>query len=262
MSPVAGIIIRHQRRCTRRETGQCDCKPSYQPWAWSKADGKKIYGGTYPTRAAAKSWRTDAAKDVKDGKRRAPTPETVREAGEALVSGMEDGSIRDRSGKVYKPSTIRSYKRDLENYIYPEFGSRKLSSITYPDLQDFVDRLASEGLDGQTIRNITNPLRRIFKKHRYTIPVNPTTGLEIIAARKKPRRYVSPDLAKTMLDAHSLEDRAIWATDFYGGLRRGELQALRVENIELFDGWGLLHVEGSWDAVEERSKPRAALGSA
>jgi hypothetical protein len=70
--------------------------------------------------------------------------------------------VRDRSGKIYKPSTIRSYKASLEHHVYPELGARKLFSITNPDLQDFCDRLASEGLHGSTIRNTMNPLRRIL----------------------------------------------------------------------------------------------------
>jgi integrase len=63
------------------------------------------------------------------------------------------------------------------------------------------------------------------------------------------------------LDALLEEDRAIWATDFYAGLRNGELQALRVENIELFDTWGLLHVEGSWDKVEGQVETKSKAGT-
>jgi integrase len=190
---------------------------------------------------------------------RAPTAETVRQAGRALIAGMKDGSIRDRSGKVYKPSTTCSYEASLEHHIYPDLGARKLSSITYSDLQDFVDRLAAQGLDGSTIRNTVKPLRRIFKKHRRSIPVNPTTGLEIIARRNKPKRFVSPDDAMKRLEALTPEDRAIWATDFYAGLRSGELQALRVEDVELFpEGrWGVLHVEHGWDKVEGEQGPKS-----
>jgi integrase len=260
MKPVPGIEPRHARSCPVRGWESCKCKPSYQAHVWSKRDNKRIRR-TFPTLAAAKSWRLDAMKGLRDGKLRAPTPETVREAGAALIAGMEDGSIRDRSGKRYKPSTIRSYKASLENHIYPEFGGCKLSTITYPDLQNFVDRLAAEGLDGSTIRNTVNPLRVIFKKHRYSIPVNPTTGLEIIARENKPKRVVPPNVAARMLKALTLEDRAIWASDFYAGLRFGELQGLRIEDVELFDGWGLLHVRQGWDKVEGAIDPKSTAGT-
>jgi integrase len=70
------------------------------------------------------------------------------ERSEALIEGMRDGSIRDRSGNVYKPSTSRSYEALLERHVYDDLGARKLASVTYPDLQDLVDRLAADGLDG------------------------------------------------------------------------------------------------------------------
>jgi hypothetical protein len=105
----------------------------------------------------------------------APTPEAVRAAGENLIAGMRNGSV-DRSGKVYKPSTVRGYEASLENYIYDDLGARKLSSVTYPELQDLVDRLAADGLDGSTIRNAVMPLRVLYRRARYAIPVNPTTG--------------------------------------------------------------------------------------
>jgi integrase len=91
-------------------------------------------------------------------------------------------------------------------------------------------------------------------------PVNPTTGLEIIAARNKPKRITTPDDAARMIDAVPPEDRPIWGTPFYAGLRNGELQALRVEDLDLFEGWGLLHVAGGWDKVEGVVDPKSDAG--
>jgi integrase len=70
-----------------------------------------------------------------------------------------------------------------------------------------------------------------------------------------------------MLNALTLEDRAIWATDFYAGPRSGELQALRIEDIELFPAlgetgtsWGLLHIRQAWDKVEGAQGPKSVAG--
>jgi integrase len=64
-----------------------------------------------------------------------------------------------------------------------------------------------------------------------------------------------------MLKSMRPEDRAIWGTAFYAGLRSGELQALRVEDVELFDGWGLIHVRQSWDKVEGFIEPKSEAGT-
>jgi hypothetical protein len=59
-----GIQVRHSRSCTSRVGAKCSCEPSYQAHVWSKRDGKRIRK-TFPTLAAARSWRTDAKKPSK-----------------------------------------------------------------------------------------------------------------------------------------------------------------------------------------------------
>ena len=44
----------------------------------------------------------------------------------------------------------------------------------------------------------------------------------------------------------------------YAGLRRGELLALRWEDVDL--GAGVIHVEGSWDAKEGAVGPKSRAG--
>jgi integrase len=50
-------------------------------------------------------------------------------------------------------------------------------------------------------------------------------------------------------------DRALWATAFYCGLRRGELYALRAEDVDL--AAGVIHVRRGWDAVEGEIEPKS-----
>ena len=49
---------------------------------------------------------------------------------------------------------------------------------------------------------------------------------------------------------------ALWATAFYAGLRRGELRALRVRNLEA----NTISVEHGWDAVEGEIRPKSEAG--
>jgi hypothetical protein len=65
---------------------------------------------TFPTITAARLWRADAQKALRDGDLAALTPSTrmIGEALDALIAGMRDGTVLDRSGRRYKPATVRS----------------------------------------------------------------------------------------------------------------------------------------------------------
>ena len=58
-----------------------------------------------------------------------------------------------------------------------------------------------------------------------------------------------------MIELLPLEDRPLWATAFYAGLRRGELQALRCEDIDL--ARNLIHVKKGWDQEEGEIEPKS-----
>ena len=75
--------------------------------------------------------------------------------------------------------------------------------------------------------------------------------------------FVAPDVAARMIAALPLGDRALRATAFLSGLRAGELAALQVEDVELYEQghWGVLHVRESWDKVEGRIDPKSAAGT-
>ena len=134
--------------------------------------------------------------------------------------------------------------------MLPEFGHVKLTELTRIDVLDFIDAMVGEGLNASTIGGNLLPLRAIYKRAmaRGEVAVNPTTGLELPAARGGRDRVATPDECARLLAALPRSDRALWATAMYGGLRRGELLALRVEDVDLANG--LIHVRRGWDAVE------------
>ena len=83
---------------------------------------------------------------------------------------------------------------------------------------------------------------------RGEIAVNPTTGLEMPAVRGGRERFASPEECARLLAALPERDSPLWATAMYAGLRRGELMALRVEDVDL--AAGVIHVFQSWDVKE------------
>ena len=244
---AAGIEQRHGNRCHGK--GRCDC-----PWrvsVYSKADGKKIRR-QFPTRAAAIAWRDDSRSAVRNRTLRAPTSTTLKQAADAWVEGARAGLIRPRSGDPYKPAAVRHYERGLRLRALPELGHRRLADIDREDLQKYVDQMLAKGMSAAVIEATINPLRAIYRHAMRSpssgIAVNPTVGLELPAKRGRRERIAPPEECAKLVAALQARDRAMWATAMYAGLRRGELMALRIEDIDLQAG--LIHVRHGWDQYD------------
>ena len=247
-STPTGLRARHSRSCGA-PGARCTCSPSWEAWAYDRRTGRKIRK-TFPTQAAAKAWRVEATTAVRKGALRAAPSIMLREAAAAWLAGARDGSIRNRSGDVYKPSAIRGYDAALKQHILPDLGGAKLADIGRADLQDLADRMLGARKDPSTIRNAIMPLRVIYRRalSRGEVSVNPCTGLELPAVRGKRDRIASPGEAVALIAALPEADRAVWATAMYAGLRRGELMELRWSDVDL--AAGVIRVERSWDPKE------------
>jgi len=251
-----GIYRRHRRTCDG--TGRCECP--YLATVYSARE-HKLLRKQFPTLAAAKRWRRDAQTAVEDGTMRAPTATTVRQAADVWLAGAEDGSIRTRSGDVYKPSALRGYRRSLTLHVLPVLGDARLSEVRLVDVQDLAERLLAQPMDPSTLRNALMPLRAIYRRAvgRGHVAVNPTHGVELPAVRGKRDRIAAPEEAAALLAALPEEDRALWATAMYAGLRRGELLGLDWRDLDLEKG--VLRVERSWDVQVGIVDPKSAAGT-
>jgi len=241
-----GITKIHARGC-EWQSGRCRCKPRFQAAVYSTREGKKIRKH-FDTEGAARTWREDTGGAVRQGRIRAPTSTTVRQAPDALISGMRDESILDRSGKPYKPSTIRSYDGALRLRILDEIGSMRLGALDRRVVQDLVESWRADGLSASTVQNTLNPLQVLARRavRSGELAVDPTDGLELPSICGRRSRIASPAEAAALIKALPESERALWATALYAGLRRGELRALRWEDID-FEA-GVIHVRRSWDA--------------
>jgi integrase len=256
MAASTGLRHRHGNRC--RVKGRCSCP--WEAFVYSKQDGKKLRK-TFPTRAAAKSWRDDKLGAVKRGELRAPTARTVREASEAFMAGAKDGSIPTASGGRYKPATLRGYRVGLDKRVLPALGHKRLSDVRRADVQDLADRLTAERLSASTVQNTLDPLRAIYRRairREEGVTVNPTQGLELRRPDGKRECIAGPAEAALLIGAIDVDERALWATAFYAGLRRGELRALRWKHIDLEAR--VIHVSRGWDAIEGEQDTKSAAG--
>jgi integrase len=255
--PIPGITERHARSCAKKP---CTCKPTYQAHVFDKRSNKRLRK-TFDTKTAAKLWRQDAIVALRRGWLRAPRDgeRRVGAALDELIAGMRDGSVLDRSGRRYRPSTVRNYEADIRKRLHPLVHLR-LSEVRRADVQRLVDQLHAEGLSGSTVRNKIEPLRVLYRRavQDEEATTNPTTQLRWPALATGARRIADPDRAGRLLDALPDSERALWTTAFYAGLRMGELRALRWRDVD-FDA-GLIRVVSGWDDKEGEQDTKTAAG--
>jgi integrase len=268
-----GIEVRHSHGCPahpQNKTGACTvgkrngCTPTYRPWVYSARLGKKVRPdeGGFPTLAAAKGWRVDALHLDKRRLLRGPSKETLREAAEAWLEGAESGAIRKRGGAPYKPATLRSYRTALDKHVLPELGHLRVSEVTRERVQRLlVEAMQKDGADADSIHNAVMPLRVIYRRlvEDDQMATNPTANLRLPARDGSRERVATPEEAKQLLDALPQGQRALWATAFYAGLRRGELQALRVSDVDL--AAGTVSVTKAWDEKVGTIEPKSRKGT-
>jgi integrase len=257
-----GIRTRHSRSCAARSGGRCNCQPSYDAWVYDRRRAKKVWK-TFPTLAAAKGWRSDALTALRRGRLQPTSSRTLEEAAEAWLEGAkaEPPTILNKSGRPYQPSALEEYERNLRNYVLKEFGDVRLSDLRRSDLQRFVDSLLGTGLSGSKVRNIVIPIQVIYRHaiRRDEVDANPALGLELPNGHKARDRVASAAEAAELLGALPKEDRALWATAFYAGLRRGELRGLQWNDVSL--AAGIINVRRGWHDRAGAISPKSVKGT-
>jgi integrase len=254
-----GIRRRHSKGCGSRQGKRCNCNAGYEAWVFSRREGKKIRR-TFPRKAEAKSWRSEAVTALGNGRLTSASSDrrTLYEVLVAFVAGMKTGEVRPRGRQRYKPNTARSYERAVRLYLREsELGSLRPAEVRRSDVQAFADELLAAMSPGSA-SNVLNPLQAYYRRavRREELSTNPTEEVDLPAkGSKRPRRIVTPKGAAALLAVVPSEDRAIWATAFYAGLRRGELQALRCMDVDL--NANLIHVRKGWDQVEGEIEPKS-----
>lgn len=244
---------------------------SYQAKVWDKdlpatekrrtAGGYRV--GTFPTPAAAKAWKRDTETALANGRLAAPSSRTTRDACDEWLRKAKAGELLKPDGKPYKPSVLRTYEHDLTTHIIPTLGHIKLTKLARRDVQQMIDTLVgSKKLSGSKIRNIVMPLRAVCRRELRAdnLIVNPTTNLELPPPAGIRKRAASPDEAQQLLDA--LTDplvKIVYALAFFTGMRRGELRALRICDVDL--DHNIISVVRSWDDKEGVIDPKSAAGT-
>ena len=144
--------------------------------------------------------------------------------------------------------------------VLPDIGDRKLADIDLADLLDLKEHLQGTNCSDSTIRNTFVPLQAIYRRARRngTVSVNPTLDLGLPTAGRRDRAATAQQAAALVEPLADLENEHEYGP-YCDRLRRGELRALRVRNVDL--DAATIDVEHSWDDKEGEIDPKSRAGT-
>jgi integrase len=210
---------------------------SWEASAFDARSGKKLRR-TFPTLAAARSWRADALVAVRKGSIKPAQRMTVQDASTALLDGMRDASIRTKGGSAYRATTIEQTERSLRRHVLPELANIRVDRLDARTLREFADNMLAAKYDPGTVLSAMQPLRLILRRAVLDgqLASNPSRELGLPGGKRREDVVTDPAHAQRLLEALEPSERVIYATAFYAGLRRGELRALRWRHVDLAGG--------------------------
>ncbi len=211
----------------------------------------KDAGGRWRDKVTQARTKTEARRIADELERKAERqrlglePRPLEEGGEALtieevVRWYCDTYLKDRPS--YEPTM-----RALRIHIAPEIGGLPVRELSAARIETWLQGKA-QALGPQSLNHLRGYLVRALNKARKAGKWAGENPALMVDTRRVPRRqydYLRADEVPRLVDALSPELRPLFAVAIYTGLRKGELLALRKEDVDL--GARLLRVARSYD---------------
>ena len=210
---------------------------------------------TFNRQKDAGKYLVDTVKKVHDNTYRDIKPALMGEVFDRWLAYSLD--VRVKEGSL-RPSTAKSYRSMLEEHLRPAFAEYRSDQLTVEAIENWraglAKKIAEETLAPKFYINLRNLLHTIFEWARHRRPAyiahNPTKDLERLRLPKgKKRPHLEPEQVVELLKAAQATppDDTIIRLAVYSGLRRGELFALKWEDIDWGNGrdGGRIHVRRS-----------------
>ena len=234
----------------RRQLGAVDQLPSgrWRVRIPDPATGARVSIGTFETKAEAERAFAAAIADQERGGWVAP------ERGRLTLSDYSDGWLASRlttRGEPLRPRVRELYRGYLDNHILPTLGGVPLGQLTTPMIRRWNADLTANGLGRSTTAKCYRLLRAILNTaiEDHHLVANPCRikGGGVETAPERPIPTIRQVYA--LADAVAERNRVLVLLAAFGGLRKGELFALRRRDIDM------LHLK--MEVVESRQESKA-----
>lgn len=210
--------------------------------------GGKDEGRTFKQRQAALDFHTIVRADALRGMATAaPSASAVRFGDYARAQFTTEGYLGNGSkwGRATRSTQARRHT-SVHVHLLPMFEHTRLDAITRADVVTFIAKLEADGYKPNTVRNNVHALSAIlsYARSEGLVPTVVTEGVLATAGKRRARSTFAEDdegdllyldalQVRTLADAMGDEWRALVYVGAVGGLRIGEMLALRWRHVQL-----------------------------
>lgn len=155
------------------------------------------------------------------------------------------------------PATIRNYRQHWLTYIAPQIGDVRLSDLTPAHFQKVLAECERRKMSANTKRQVVATLNRGLSVAQL---LDKARNLPRCGQIKRPAMNVqahAPEEAKALIDAcETQRDQVMIALGLFGGLRRGEVVAVRGEDFTEGEGGQLVLTirRAAWGTIVKSTK--------
>lgn len=212
--------------------------------SWREPEGR-VRSRTFTRRRDADAYATEVEHSKNDGSYRDP------KAGREVL-----GSYWIRwfavAGSRLKPSTLARYEALWRLYLNPVLGAYRLASLKRGDVERLRDGMMASGCGAPTVAQALRLAHALMASavSDELIARNPAAGVKPPALSSTEQRFLTPQEVARLVDEFSERWQAFVLTAAWGGLRFGELAALRVERIDFLRR--VVRVEEAFSEVSGR----------
>lgn len=161
------------------------------------------------------------------------------------------------------PTTLATYRRDLEMHVLPVLGHRRLSRIDAEEIERWLADELAAGLAPSSVHRHYRTLRRVLQAaiEKDRLHVNPCSKVRPPRVPLRPMAILNWNQAITLAEAHPARLRPMVYLALDSGMRWSELVGLRWGQLDLDRRKvrvteQLLYVDGEW----LRRPPKTSAG--
>jgi integrase len=159
------------------------------------------------------------------------------------------------------PRTKENYMSDLKNHIKPEFEFTGIGFINHDRMATLVSKLKNKGLKPRTINKVINRTKTILNdavRWEY-LNKSPLHSFKELKVQDQPMRFLNEiEINQLLIASRGTTSHPIIVTALNGGLRLGEILALKPDRVNLNSGHFYVSRTLTRHGIQEQTKTHKA----